>query len=111
METALSLEDMSVGDTEIPYEDDEVTMKVVRVSEKSFMIAYRRTDTGENLFVMQVNTGSKPNSISELDRSFWTITVDGEEYPADRVEEILSAKNIASTGVRLQDREIAFETE
>ncbi|WP_208425582.1 MULTISPECIES: hypothetical protein [Salinibacter] len=105
--------DISVGDTVVPYEDETLKVKVVRISQDRFLVTYQRVGTGENLLVFRVNAGPKPNSIDldEFDSSFWKVTVDGQERPSDSLEEILFSEEIANTKVLREEREIAFETE
>jgi len=104
-------QELSVGDSKIPYEDDELTLKVVRIGEDEFLVTYQRTDTGETLMSMRVSAGAEPNYIETLDSSFWNITVDGEERPSEDLEQILAEEKITNTEVLREQKTVAFQTE
>ncbi len=113
METNTGSHTLSVGDVKIPYEDEQIRVKVVAVSKETLLVTYERPDTGENVFVIRANAGPQPNSIDldEFDPSFWTVTVDGENRPAENLPQILSNNEITKTRVLRERREIALETE
>lgn len=104
--------DLSVGDTKVVYKDDDIRLKVVRVSKSSILTVYERPESGYNLLVLELDleTGDTSFNLDELEPSFWTVFVDGNQRDSREIKEIIESEKIVETKIEREDRKIVFTT-
>lgn len=104
--------DLPVGNSFVPYQDRDVRVRVIRTSDTEFLTVYERPESGHNLLAVRYDAENQSTTfeLGEFEPTFWSITVDGEEYPSEEIGEILRERNVGHTRVDQESRTIAFET-
>lgn len=104
--------DFPVGNSIVPYQDEHVRVRVIRISETEFLTVYERPETGHNLLVLRFDSEEQSTTfeLGEFEPNFWNLTVDGEERPSVEIGEILEEMNISGTEIDRENRTIALQT-
>lgn len=76
-------------------------IKTTRSKEHLFTTVYADADTGEVRLALQVDirTGQTAIDPRRLDRSFWTLVVGEDRYPASKLERVLG--HVPSPGIEV----------
>lgn len=105
--------DLPIGNSIVPYQDEDVRVRVIRISDTEFLTVYERPETGHNLLVLRFDSEQQSTTfeLAEFEPDFWNLTVDGEERPSVEIGEILEGMNVTSTEIDREGRTIALQTE
>ena len=105
--------DLPVGDTLEMYKDEDIRLKVIRISQSSILTIYERPESGQNLLVLEhdLETGDTTFNLDEIEPDFWTIFVDGNQRDSLEIGEIIENEKIIGTEVEREERRIVFTTE
>jgi hypothetical protein len=100
-------DDLSIGQTAVLDETDELVISITRISGDDFLASYNRKEDGEAILTLTFNRDKGTADFDEeaFDSSFWTLTLDGEEI---EISELPSAS--VQANVKHEERTIEVET-
>lgn len=100
--------DLAVGESMVTHDGDDLIAETTRSEETLFTTTYTDVETGTLRLALQVDitTGSTAFDPRHIDRSFWTLVVEGDERSMSALEDALREIPDPSIEVKPERREL-----
>lgn len=100
--------ELAVGESMVTSDNGPLRVETTRTEEHLFTTTYTDPETEVLRLALQVDitTGETAVDPRHLDRSFWTVVVDGTQHSADKLEAAIRSTPDAGIEVKPKKREI-----